>query len=331
MSVPPVTVDEAGATATHRLWSRLRRPFDTPEVIDAVLGLPEDAVDQLIGSRVASGDAAERLLARMPVISRALSTTVQKRPERCMGELRGPVLWSETMAARGASAAAPDVFVCAVPRRDYDTDENRILVAALVAIRDAGRATDLLPPDAYDDETLRRARANGQKAARWLHNQHLEGVPRTRPTRRELRRVRSGSRKGTYTPALRLLDEAYEPLTVDDLLPYCDRRTRSQHEVLVGIVERLEARGQLVPQFRARDAVLTAGPVQFRHQRQRGRRDGLHGVLVHDVLVDVPPSGSVLRAEVAAQMLAERAEGRPSVLVLGDADLDRAVELALGS
>lgn len=106
-----------GDTPTHRLWGRLRRPFVTPEVVDAALGLPEEVIDQLIGSRVASGDAAERLLHRMPVISRALSTAIRKRPERCMGELRGPVLWSETMAARGASAAAPDVFVCAVPRR----------------------------------------------------------------------------------------------------------------------------------------------------------------------------------------------------------------------
>ncbi|QGG95329.1 hypothetical protein [Actinomarinicola tropica] len=324
----PVAVGHA--TPTHEMWSRLRRPFDTPEVVDAALGLSEEVIDQLIGSRLASGDGAERLLARMPVISRALSTAIQKRPERCSGELRGPVLWSETMAARGASYAAEDVFVCAVPRRHYDTDENRILVAALVAIRDAGRATDALPADAYDDEVLRLARANGQKADRWLHTQHLITVPRTRPTPREIRRVRAGSRKGTYTPAVRVLEEALEPLTVDDLLPYCDRRTRAQHAVLVGLAARLEARGQRVPHLRARDGVLRAGPLEYRHPRLRGANAGLHGILLGDVLVDVPPAGAMARRDVVVDSLRSRAEGRRVVAVFDDDDLDRAVELWAG-
>jgi hypothetical protein len=318
------------ASPTHAIWSRLRRPFDTPEVVDAALGLSEDVIDQLIGSRIASGDGAERLLARMPVVSRALSTAIRKRPERCMGELRGPVLWSETMAARGASAAAPDVFVCAVPRRHYDTDENRILVAALVAIRDAGRATEVLPADAYDDEVLRRARANGHRAERWLHSQHLQSVPRTKPSPREIRRVRAGSRKGTYTPAVRLLEEAYEPLSADDLLPLCDRRTRAQHEAIIGLVERMEAKGVQVPKLRARDGVLfSAGRFEYRHPRVRGLNSGLHGILLGDVLVDVPPPGSMIRRDVVVSGLQSRAEGRQVVAVFGPEDLDRAVELAL--
>lgn len=322
------TVD---ATPTHALWARLRRPFDTPEVIDAALGLPTAVIDQLIGSRIASGDGAERLLARMPVISRALSTAIRKRPERCMGELRGPVLWSETMAARGASAAAPDVFVCAVPRRHYDTDENRVLVAALVAIRDAGRATELLPADAYDDEVLRQARSNGQKADRWLHSQHLQTVPRTRPGPREVRRVRAGSRKGTYTPAIRVLDEAYEPLTVEDVLPLCDRRTRAQHEVIIGLLERVEARGITTPKLRARDgALFSSGVLDYHHPRLRGADAGLHGILLGDVLVDVPPAGGLVRRDVVISTLAARSEGRRTVAVFGPEDLDRAVDLAYG-
>jgi hypothetical protein len=326
-----VTAPLATSSPTETLWARLHRPFDTPEVVDAMFGLPEDTIDQLIGSRVASGEHAVRLLERMPVISRALATDVVKRPERCMGELRGPVLWGETMAARGASAAAPDVFVCAVPRRHYDTNENRALVAALVAIRDAGRKTDLLPQDAYDDETLRLARANGHKATRWLHSQHLQSVQRTRPTQRELRRVRSGSRKGTYTPALRLLDEAMEPLTIDDLMPYCDKYTRAQHRIIVGLADRLEARGELVPHFRARDGVLRAGPIEYRHQRVRGATGTPHGITLDGVLVDVIPNGPMMRRDVAERLLAERADGRRSVVVASDADLDLAVEVAFGT
>ena len=52
-------------------------------------------------------------------------------PQRCIGELRGPVLWSETMSARASSFGDRDLFICATPSRAYDIDENRILVAAL--------------------------------------------------------------------------------------------------------------------------------------------------------------------------------------------------------
>lgn len=318
-----------GSSPTHELWQLLRRPFDLAEVVDAALGLPETTVDQLIGSRLATCPEAERLLQRMPIISRALATTVSSRPERCQGELRGPVLWSETTAARGASAGAPDVFVCAVPRRDYDMEENRVLVAALVAIRDAGRAADLLPADAYDDETLRHARANGAKAARWLQSAQLSRVPRTRPSGREIRRVRAGTRRATYLPALHVLEEAYEPLSADDLAPFCDQRTTAQHRLLVDLVARLADRGVFLPRFRARHGVLRSGPIEYYHPRVRGERDRIHGILVHDLLVDVPDPGADTRRDVAQAALEARAGGREAVVVFEDDDLDRVVDRAL--
>jgi hypothetical protein len=320
----------AGPSPTHDLWALLRRPFDLAEVVDAALGLPADTVEQLIGSRLATGHHAERLLARMPLISRALATTVTSRPERCQGELRGPVLWSETTAARGASAGAPDVYVCSVPRRDYDIDENRVLVAALLAIRNAGRAVDRLPADAYDDATLRQARINGQKAARWLQTPQLAPVPRVaRPSGREVRRVRAGTRRATYLPALKVLEEVFEPLSADDLAPYCDRRTVAQHRLLVELAARLDAAGVLVPRFRASRGSLRAGPIEYFHPRVRGERDRVHGVLVNDVLVDVPDSGIADDRGSATAALRARARGRAVVVVIDDADIDRAVELVL--
>jgi hypothetical protein len=322
---------QTGTSPTHELWTLLRRPFDLAEVVDAALGLPEATVDQLIGSRLATCPESERLLQRMPVISRALATTETSLPDRCMGELRGPVLWSETMAARGASAGAPDVFVCSVPRRDYNLEENRVLVAALTAIRDAGKAADLLPAEAYDDETLRHARANGAKATRWLHTPQLSQVPRTRPNGREIRRVRAGTRRSTYLPALKVLDEAYEPLNADDLLPLCDQRTTAQHRILVELVRRLESRGHHVPRFRAGGGALRAGPLEYHHPRVRGQRARVNGILVHDVLVDLPDPGTGARRDVATASLEARAGGRDVVVVIDDGDLDQAVELALSA
>ncbi|MGY6499562.1 MAG: hypothetical protein ACXIVQ_01490 [Acidimicrobiales bacterium] len=326
MSTPPEV-----RSPTHVLWDHLRRPFDLAEVVDAALGLPEETVDQLIGSRLATSVASERLLTRMPILSRALATTITTHPERCQGELRGPVLWSETMAARGASAGAPDVYVCSVPRRGYDMEENRVLVAALAAIRDAGRAASGLPADSYDDETLRHARANGTKAQRWLNSPQLSKVPITRPTGREVRRVRAGTRRSTYLPALRVLEEVYEPLTADDLLPYCDQRTVAQHRVLTGLVERFAARGEHLPHFRAASGALRSGPIEYHHPRVRGRRDGVHGILVGGVLVDVPDSVISSNRRVAAESLAARSGGRAVVVILDDGDIDHAVDLALRS
>lgn len=321
--------DTTAASPTHRLWELLRRPFDLAEVVDAALGIPEETVDQLIGSSVATCPEAERLLARMPVISRALATTVRARPERCMGELRGPVLWSETTAARGASAGAPDVFVCSVPVRDYDMEENRVLVAALVAIRDAGRAADLMPVDAYDDATLRRARANGLKATRWLQSAPLARVPRGRPSGREVRRVRAGSRRATYHPALRVLEVAYEPLGATDLAPYCDQRTANQHRLLVDLVERFAAAGVYLPRFRANRGGLRAGPVEYYHPRIRGERARVHGILLHDTLLDLPDPGVPHRRDIAEAALRARAGGREVIVVLDESDVERAVAAAL--
>ncbi|HSL57086.1 MAG TPA: hypothetical protein VK866_04520 [Acidimicrobiales bacterium] len=317
------------SAATEQLWVRLHRPFDAVEAFDALLGLTHDVVAQLAGTRVATGPAVDRLLGRMPVIARALSTTVRSRPERCYGEIRGPILWSETTAARGASAGAPDLFVCSVPRRDHDTDENRVLVAALGTIRTAARDVDLLPSDAYDDDLLRQARANGQRAARWMMSGPLAKVPRVRPTGREMRRTRSGTRKATYHPAVDVLERAQTALTAADAVAFCDRRTRAQHHVLLGVLERIEATTGRRRPLLARDGSLRSGLVEFHHPRQRGDRSRLHGILVGDVLVDVPDRLADHRRELVEASLTDRADGRRVVAVLEEVDIDRAVELAL--
>src|SRR5215211_5671254 len=99
------------STATKALWERLRRPFDVVEMVDAVLGLSPNVARQLAGTMLATSPEAESLLV-------AMSTT--SSPERCRGELRGPVLWSETMSARSSSSGNQDVFICSSPQRAYD-------------------------------------------------------------------------------------------------------------------------------------------------------------------------------------------------------------------
>src|SRR4029077_13388682 len=121
------------------LWSRLIRPFDVVHTVSAITGLSISVVSQMVGVAIAGSPQASRLLDTLPMTLRSLSTSRTSHAERCKGELRGPVLWSETMSARASSFGDSDLYVCMTPSRVYDVDENRVLVAALVAVRDAGQ------------------------------------------------------------------------------------------------------------------------------------------------------------------------------------------------
>ncbi len=213
------------------------------EAVDSVLGLSPNVVKQLTGAMVATCTEAEHLLKVTPETIRSLSISMDNQPEECRGELRGPVLWSETFSCRSSSPGRNDVYVCAAPSRAYDIPENRVLVAALMSVRDAGRGVDTISARSYDDDTLRTARFNGLRASRLLEHRALSSVARHRPSPRELRRARSGNRRSTYTPALTMLARAADPLEADDILPFCDRRTRAQHAVLVSMVRALRRRG----------------------------------------------------------------------------------------
>ena len=164
--------------------------------------------------------------------------------------LRGPVMWSETMSRRSASAGSQDLYICTAPNRAYDILENQVLVAALAAIGHAGTSVESMSARAYDDETMRRARENGRRALRYLDHRTLSGVSREKPAPREMKRARSSTRRGTYEPAFVMLERAAEPIGVEDIRPFCVRRTRIQHELVMPLADGLPERGQELPPFR---------------------------------------------------------------------------------
>lgn len=326
---PASELQGSGTDATRALWGRIRRPFDVVAMVDAVLGLSPNVVRQLAGTMLATSTEAENLLTLMPHTLRSLAMSTTSSPEQCRGELRGPVLWSETMSARSSSHGAQDLFVCSSPQRAYDIPENQVLAAALVSIRDAGRGVDSMSAQAYDDDTLRRARHNGMRAIRFLEHRTMAAVSRDKPKPRALKRTRSGSRRQTYQPALMMLERAADPLTADDILPFCDRRTRAQHALIMALVERLEARGVDLPPFRAFEGILYSGPIRFNHPRRLGDRSRPHGVMLGGVLVDVPERVREDNRERAEYALAERSGGLPTVVMLEPADVDRAIQTAV--
>lgn len=322
-----------GRHPTAELWERLARPFDQALTAEALLGLPAEIVGQLVGVMVATCDEAQVLIDAMPATVRNLKTSIGTNHQRCIGELRGPVQWSETIAAWASSLGNTDVFVCAAPHRAYDIEQNQVLVAALRAVVEAGQEAGAVADQAHGDDGLDRARDNARTARRYLEHPALSQVRLDgRPSRRAVSRTRAGKANQVYAPALDMLARVAEPLTLEELLPFCDRRTRSQHALVVAVIRELERRGLPIPALRAESRSLFAGPVEYRHPRRRGAGDAWHGVIVGDLLVDVPAQIRTPNREAAQHELEQRAGGaRPAVVVMDIAEIPAVVDRAIAT
>lgn len=252
-------------TGTAWVLARLLRPYDPTRVAAGLLGLPLGAGRQLVGGVVATSDEAEDLLDAVPRIFRAMAVATTDRPERCHGELRGPVLWSETMSARSASAGDPGLFMCATTSRAYDTVENRLLKAALAAIEGAGRDAQFGTALA-GEPVVRRARHNQLRARRLLEHQTLSGVPLGRITGREMRRTRAGHRRHTYEPAIAMMIRVREPIRAPHLEAYAPRALARQHDLLAEALGAIDARMERLLPLRCDAEGLVCGPIRYTHR-----------------------------------------------------------------
>ena len=127
-----------------------------------------------------------------------------------------------------------------------------------------------------------------------------------------------------------MLERAANPLDLDAVRLLCDERTRAQHHVLIGLMRRLEGHGgTTLPPFRVERGALFSGPVQYYHARRLGDRQSLSGIVLGQILVDVPErllDPSRKRAEAS---LRARAGNRKTMVVMTEADLDEAVNRAI--
>lgn len=319
--------------ATRVLWSALPQPVPVRDAARALFGLPNDLVKQLAGALVATSPEAEALLLAMPEMLRDLSITTEQTAERCQGEVRGPILWSETMAARAGTAGATDVFVCLTARRAYDTAQNRVLVAALSEIRRAAVDSDPVARQAYDDEVLQRARANGDEARRFIEHRTLRDVSRKRLTRREISKATSGRRSQQYQPAIDMLERGRDPIALNNLLAFNDARTAWQHWLIVTLASQLRKRGAPLGAFKMTPrGDLRSGRLTYRHANVAAEtQNPLHGILFEGLLIDVPVRVGTTDLDAEAEALAKRAQGRVPVLVTGVSDVEHAAGLAFST
>ena len=294
------------------LWGRIRRPVDVPSAVEALVGIPSATARQLVSATVAGSDEAAALLDVMPELLRHLSISTVAVPERSMGEMRGPVLWSETVAARSASAGDQNVFVCATSGRAYDTAENRLLAAALALVVRGGREIERLGTRGPDEPPLlTAARRQGERAHRFLEHRALSGVRRDKVSRRALARLHHDPRRRAYRPVTDMLRLASDPLDVPTIQRFCDEATTAEHDLLLGVAEHLERRGISLPPFLVADHALVAGPLRY----QRAAH---------------PTSGAVPGVSVGHSRFSVPSSPRPDAAVVeGRAGLIAAVDAAI--
>jgi len=268
-------------TGLARLWTRLEQPVDAVAVADVLVGLRPGNARQLLAVSLAASPEAEDMLDGLPRVLRSLAVSTTSRPQRCDGEIRGPVLWSETLAARSASPGAGGVFICASPRKAYDTDENRVLVGALQRVIRAARAAEspVVGSHRPSEHDLRRARINGERARRALEHRSLQSVPRGTVTGRMVFKARTGAKASVFRGAVTLLQRSSVQVGADDLSPFVDDRTLVEHALAADVVDLLVGRGLISARLRIVDGLLVGGPFAYGHPGRDGG-DRRTGVLV---------------------------------------------------
>jgi hypothetical protein len=156
-------------------------------------------------------------------------------------------------------------------------------------------------------------------------------VSRDRPNGRALKKARTGAKARSYAEAVAVLERAAEPISGDVVAGLCDAHTRRQHGLVLKLLDRLERRPGGAAPCRIEHSTVQAGPMRYlpRHRSDDGR---LYGVLLGDLLVDVPGVGGhgvgavdPVHEEAA---LAARSGGRPALVVHDDRDLERAIYLS---
>jgi hypothetical protein len=269
------------------IWSVLGTPVNNLRAAEALLGLTPAAARLMAGVILASSPEADRLLDAMPNIVRSMAIATTNRPERNQGEVRGPIQWSETMAARAATAGDTQLYVCSVTARAYDTAENRVLAAALRAILNAARTVDRQGLSRRDSELARHVRYNAGVALRFSEHRTLSGMSRA-PDRRDIRRTRTGVRHRVYQPALDVLARAARPIGPAHVGALAGPRVNAQHAILVQVVAAMHRRGVATHGLRPDQGILIGGPVAYVHPDTAARTENTPGIHVGRLVLDAP-------------------------------------------
>ncbi len=250
---------------TVRVWESFDEEDEQRTRVSILCGVPTHLVDDVMYLATARSRPAGRLVARTPDIMRHLAHRTVTHTERCVGHVRGPIQWSETITAWSSGIGVDDVFVCVTPRRDFDVAENRLLAWLLTRLVVAGRrsrgdAARLLAPDELD-----RVRAHATAAQRFLAHKVLRGVSSQKLTGREFRDIRKSRHLATYSPAVKLAERVRRPLLSTEARTLVSQSTIEHHRVMMMLMDSQRALGLAVPKLAIRGDFAVSGLLRYRN------------------------------------------------------------------
>ena len=181
-------------------------PFNTPETVEAILGLPMKVVRQYVGTLIATSPEAVELLDNMPKTIRSLATSMESHAQRLPRRAARARCCGARPCRPGRRATAPRTSSSAPPRPAPTTSPRTRCSSrrSTASGRPRGDA-QLISEDTYDDATLRQARSLGERAKTYLNHPSLRSVTAERPSGRALKRTRAGKSRKSYEPALIML------------------------------------------------------------------------------------------------------------------------------
>jgi hypothetical protein len=326
MSTTAVVGDELHL---RNLWARLGEGEHSTDAIRSLCGIPESWLSDLAVLTGAASTATRRLLDTVPMLLHGLLTTTSMQPERCVGHVRGPVLWSETLNARAHTLGGDDVFVCGVQGRDFDVAENHVLLGALDLVARAAALLDSEAASLLSEEMLQEIRNRAANARSLRGDKHLEEVHRVRVTRSMLHTVRRGRRARQYAAAVDVMARRASPFDADALVAVCDPTSRGQLRALDLVLGALADRNEKIGPLRCDGTEAMIGPIRYRNWRH-ATSQGRYGILMGGLLMDGPATTDGAARAALVSSLEDRArDGRYCVVATRD-DAVIAVDMALG-
>lgn len=308
-----------------RIWQHIspaaESQSDVLPIAVALLQLPANELELLRSLHLLLAAETARLVDAAPQIARHLRTTTTATLERQSDRVRGPIDWPSTIAA-SAGEGRRYAFATRPPERDYSTPENRLLVASLRAVVDAGMVLGWEGRHGGISEVIRRRRNDAAAVIASPMLRHL--VPP--PEASDGRRVLQGRAARRFEPVSRFwrLHERLNRLQDPALLRQMVESTALlagtdgallEVLVLLDVLDALRERGWRRARF-----ALIQGQIRVRHIRRNDTLDvhyqGLPGGLAgryEAVLRSHGLAASALRPDLAFD---HRASGRRVVSIV---------------
>lgn len=310
-----------------QMWNLLgARRYPAP-YLKALFGTTPRHVDDVSRRLIALHDRTDVLLERTPDLLRTLPAGTASSTERCVGDVRGPIDWSETITAWSSGLGVDDVFVCRSSVRDYDLAENRVLAWLLRRVVVAGHHLEENPPDWATDAEVETIRTRARQAAR--HSQHpfLRDLRNRRPSAAEIRHAKSSRHAVQFRDVFPLIPLAIRPLVDAEIHRFADPLSLARLDALTLLMAAVAERDVHVPAPRLSGGAVVVGPIRYTHSTDVSEEGG--GIDFAGVLIEgASRHDAALDAQIAHQ-LAARAQGREFVSVRSIEDARHAVDKVL--